>query len=71
MKNSRSNCNHCASKTCKAKVYSAQRPDQDCPIWVDPSGTFSLAELALEHLQGLYNALNALPFKPNLEFYLK
>ncbi len=61
-------CNCCGEGNCKGRDQFAAL---DCPDWIDPSGTFKLAEFALAHPQNLHEALVSLPFKVNLNFYLR
>ena len=59
-------CNRCDNKGCKGI------PDRldPCKIYSNPWGKFKMAELLLEHPQGLHNVLSALPFKTDLNFKL-
>ncbi len=61
-------CNRCGYSNCKGRDSIIA---WDCPDWLDPSGTFKLAELALAHPQSLHEALVSLPFKVSLDFYLR
>ena len=64
---SMADCNHCGSN-CKGRDSIVAL---DCSVWVDPRGTFKLAELALAHPQSLHEALVSLPFNVNLNFVLR
>ncbi len=62
-------CNRCNS-TCTGKG------DAEIICWLDdlhtiPKEGFMLAELTLVHPTSLNKALSALPFKANLNFYLR
>lgn len=61
------NCNRCAAKNCKGLSVTPL----GCAKWISPTGSFMLAELALAHATSLNEALSALPFEANLNFYLK
>ena len=58
-------CNRCATK-CSGNQFTP-----DCRYYMPPPEGFMLAECALSHPQSLHDALSALPFDTNLNFYLK
>lgn len=60
-------CNRC-NTTCTGKN---KNEELDCTDYNIPKEGFMLAELTLVHATSLNNALSALPFEANLNFYLK
>ncbi len=63
----RKDCNNCSPEMpCKGRVDS-----KNCFKHKLPKSGWMLAELALAHPTSLNQALSALPFECNLEFYLK
>jgi len=65
-------CNRCDTDcSAKDKWGRNQNEDLDCTRHTIPKEGFMLAELTLAHPTNLNKALSALPFKANLNFYLK
>ena len=78
------NCNNCNNRECPY-TYTIKDPETRkkrlrqgmmkweaslCKLRIYPKSGWSLAELSLAYPQGLNDALQAMPFKVNLGFYL-
>lgn len=62
-------CNNCNPMTeCKGSGF---HPPVNCAKFRQPKFKWMLAEMALAHPTSLNKALSALPFKANLDFYLR
>ena len=60
------NCNRCANRACKGLPGKLD----PCGIYISPWSKFKMAELLLDHPQGLHNVLSSMPFKTDLNFKL-
>lgn len=71
------NCNACDKRECDGAVVinAGMRisgwDEEKCPKFRPIRPKVKLVEAAMSHPQGLYNTLNNLPFKVNLDKYLR
>lgn len=70
-------CNRCENRSCVCAKTLANgiriplKSSETCGNHVPIKAGWMLAELALAHPQSLHDALSALPFRVNLDFYLR